>query len=76
VIIRRLEVKNFRSLKGIGEKYYQEARALIADDLVYSETSKALKNPEAAAQLIHSIYEAGKKLPVLEEIVEAVSAMI
>ncbi|MBX9904234.1 MAG: ATP-dependent endonuclease [Burkholderiales bacterium] len=60
----------------VGEKYYQEVRALIADDLGYSEPSKALKNPEAAARLIRSIYETGRKVPVLEEIVEAVSAQI
>ena len=60
----------------VGEKYYQEVRAFIADDLGYSEPSKALKNPEAAARLIRSIYETGRKVPVFEEIVEAVSALI
>jgi hypothetical protein len=60
----------------VGEKYFQETRALIADDLGYSEPSKALKNPEAAARLIRSIYEAGHKIPVLEEVVDAVSALI
>ena len=60
----------------VGEAYYQEVRALIADDLGYSESSKALKNPEAAARLIRSIYEAGHRVPVLEEIVDAVSALI
>lgn len=60
----------------VGENYYQKVRASIADDLGYSEPAKALKNPEAAARLIRSIYEGAHRVPVLEEIVDAVSALI
>jgi hypothetical protein len=59
----------------IGEAYFQSTRATIAEDLGYSEPSKALKNPEAAARLIRRAYGDGKKVVVLEEIVKSVSAL-
>jgi predicted ATP-dependent endonuclease of OLD family len=66
-----LEIKN-----ALGGAYYDELRALISDDLGYSEPSKAMKNPEAAARLIRKAYEAGRTIPVLESIVNSVSVLI
>lgn len=59
----------------IGQDYYEKTRALIADDLGYGEPSKALKNPEAAARLIRRAYEDKLKVPVFEQIVNAVTAL-
>ena len=107
MIIQRLEVKNFRSLKDVGvdchelvailgrngcgkssllkaiEAFYDVSFLANAFDYFSKDTTSEisirityLKNPEAAARLIRIVYEAGHKVPVLEKIVEAVSALI
>jgi predicted ATP-dependent endonuclease of OLD family len=60
----------------LGAQELEKARAEIADELGYSDSTKVLKNPEAAARLMRRVYKDGKRVPVLEEIVESVSALI
>ena len=58
-----------------GDAYYEEVRAAIAKELGYTEPSKVLKNPEASARLVRKTYADGKKIPILEKIVESVTAL-
>jgi hypothetical protein len=60
-------------LKVVGEELFDRVRAYIADELGYSEPSKILKNPEAAARFIQSIYAEGQRITVIEDIVERVT---
>jgi putative ATP-dependent endonuclease of OLD family len=60
----------------VGAAKLDELRQAIAIELGYSEPSKVLKNPEAAARLVRKAYQEGLRIPVLEKIVEAVSVLV
>lgn len=58
----------------IGESF-DSIREEIAKELGYEKLSSVLKNSEAAARFIKIIYANGKKITVLEEIVEKISLL-
>lgn len=62
-------------LKGATEGAFDSIREEIAQELGYDKPSIVLKNPEAAARFIKSAYAKGKKITVLEEIVEKISLL-
>lgn len=54
---------------------FDSIRDEIAEELGYEKPSSVLKNPEAAARFINSVYAKDKKITVLEEIVEKISLL-
>lgn len=59
----------------VGAEMFQVIRQDVAMSLGYQEPSKALKNLEGTAMFVKLAYEKGFTLPVLEEIVESISAI-
>ena len=59
----------------IGKEYFLHVREAVATDFGYAKPSDALKNPEVAAALIRMIYADDKTIPVLEDIVEKITAL-
>jgi predicted ATPase len=57
----------------IGQKDYDAIREKVADELGYPELDMIMKNAEGAAKFIDYVYEAGMKVPVLEDIVSKVT---
>jgi energy-coupling factor transporter ATP-binding protein EcfA2 len=57
----------------VGETAFIEARDSVAASFGYSKPSEAIKNPEVAARVVTQLYESGKRIPVLEEIVAKVT---
>lgn len=59
----------------VGKDHFFEAREAVATDYGYTKPSHALKNPEVAAALIRMLYANEKSIPVLEDIVEKITAL-
>ena len=59
----------------IGKEYFLQVREAVATEFGYAKPSDALKNPEVAAALIRMIYADNKTIPVLENIVEKITAL-
>jgi len=59
----------------VGSSVFEELAQQAADDLHYDGTSQLLKNIEGAARVIELIYSVGKRVPVLETIVEQITAL-
>jgi len=57
------------------DELFDSTREEIAEELGYEKPSTVLKNPEAAARFIKSVYAKGKKITVLEEIVEKITLL-
>jgi hypothetical protein len=62
-------------LKDAADDKYNEVTEKAVKELGYSGASVLLKNTEGAARLVELIYEAGKTIPVLEQIVQKVTAL-
>ncbi|TSA06818.1 MAG: DUF2813 domain-containing protein [Deltaproteobacteria bacterium] len=62
-------------LKTAVDELFDSIREEIAEELGYEKPSSVLKNPEAAARFIKSVYAKDKKITVLEEIVEKISLL-
>lgn len=61
--------------KDVSEELFTAIRDQIADELGYTEPSIVLKNPEAAARFVKLAYSQGKRIRVLEDIVEKITAL-
>jgi hypothetical protein len=59
----------------LGDTNFVAIRDQVASELGYSEPSRALKNIEGAARFVECVYEQGKRLDKLEEIVEAITKL-
>jgi predicted ATPase len=59
----------------LGERVYDEIRGAVAKGLGYDRPSEILKNPEGGARFVEDVYSRGLKIPILEQIVEQVTAM-
>ncbi len=59
--------------ESIGQNYYADLTSLIASELGYDSPSRVEKNIEGASQIIEKSYNDGKRIPVLEEIVEFIT---
>lgn len=64
-----------QELRKIDEKIYLSACDSVANELGYHKPSLILKNPEGASRIIKLMYEQGKSIPVLEEIVNRISLL-
>jgi putative ATP-dependent endonuclease of the OLD family len=62
-------------LKNATDGLFDSIREEIAEELGYAQPSSVLKNHEAAARFIKSVYDKDKKITVLEEIVEKVTSL-
>ena len=54
---------------------FDSIREEIAEELGYEKPSTVLKNPEAAARFLKSVYAKDKNITVLEEIVEKITLL-
>jgi len=61
--------------KAIGDEKSIEIKNKVAEELGYDEADNAIKNVEGAARLIEAVYESGLRIPILEEIVERITAL-
>jgi len=59
----------------LGDAEFGGRRQAVADEYGYERPSDALKNFDAAGAFIKRVYRDGKRLPVLEEIARAISAL-
>jgi len=59
----------------IGEEYFMQIRQTVSAEFGYTKPSEALKNPEVAAALIRILYANNRTVPVLETIVEKITAL-
>lgn len=64
-----------QELKAVDEKVYLSVCDSVAGELGYDKPSAVLKNPEGASRVVKRMYELGKKIPVLEQIVERISCL-
>lgn len=62
-------------LKESLDELFDSIRNEIAEELGYEKPSNVLKNPEAAARFVKSAYDKGKKITVLEEIVDKITSL-
>lgn len=63
--------------KMLGDELFIEIRDQVAFELGYvGEAERVLKNIEGSARFIELVYERGKSIPVLEEIVERITVLI
>lgn len=60
----------------LGDEVFIALRAEAAENLGYTKESQVLKSPEGMAQFIQRVYDAGKSLPLLEDLVAKVSAIV
>lgn len=60
-------------LKIVDENAYISVCASVASELGYDKPSIVLKNPEGALRIIKRMYQLGKRVKVLEQIVEKIS---
>ncbi|MBM4439709.1 MAG: ATP-dependent endonuclease [Candidatus Rokubacteria bacterium] len=61
--------------KAVGDKDFEECRADAAAEFGYDEPADALKNFDVAASFVSRLYERGKKLAEIEDIIRRISAM-
>lgn len=59
----------------LGEAIFSSLREKIASELGYPEPSRVLKNIEGAARFVDRVYDDGKRLPTLEEVVKAITGL-
>ncbi|MDE3073852.1 MAG: AAA family ATPase [Chloroflexota bacterium] len=59
----------------LGTELFREHRAAVAEDIGYDEPSRVLKNFDGACSFVEKVYSAGGRLPVLEEIVNGITAL-
>ena len=59
----------------LGEVQFNRLRQTVADQLGYTQPSVVLKNPEGVSQFIRSTYSNGHRIPILEDIVDRISAL-
>ena len=59
----------------LGEAIFLSIRDQVANQLGYPEPSRVLKNIEGAAQLVECVYNDKKRLPKLEEIIQAITRL-
>jgi len=55
---------------------FEECRAAAASDFSYDQPAEAMKNFDVAASFVARLYGKGKRLPVLEDVVTRVSALL
>lgn len=61
--------------QSISSATYQSIRDKVAGELGYDDPKAASKNIEVAARIIEEIYKTGKKVEIMEKLVEKVSAL-
>jgi len=61
--------------EALGDENFQLIRDNVAFELGYDDASRVLKNMEGVSRFIELIYKEKKKLPTLEQIVEAVTQL-
>lgn len=61
--------------RAIGNDNYVRFRQEAADELGYQEASRVLKNAEGFSRFIEIIYRNDERVPILEQIVERVTAL-
>jgi hypothetical protein len=59
-----------------GATDFEECRAAAASEFSYDQPAEAIKNFDVAASFVARLYAKGKRLPVLEEVVTRVSALL
>lgn len=59
----------------LGEDSFQAIRDQVALELGYAEAARSTKNIEGAARFIEIAYKKGKRVPVLEDIIEMVTRL-
>ncbi len=61
--------------EALGDEDFQVARAKIASELAYDDASRVLKTIEGVVRFVELVYADKKRLPILEEIVEAITRL-
>ena len=59
----------------LGKDKFEDIRKQVADELGYAEAKDAMKNIEGATRFIEYVYRESLRIPVLEDIVEKVTAL-
>jgi len=60
----------------VGDEFFWELRDRIAQAHGYDKPSYGLKNYEIVAELVLEMYEQGHRLPIIEDIIRQVEALI
>jgi len=63
-------------LQEVGVTDFEECRAAAASEFSYDQPAEAVKNFDVAASFVARLYAKGKRLPVLEDVVMRVSALL
>lgn len=61
--------------ESLGQDEYCEIQSTVASDLGYSDGEKACKNIEGASRFIELVYQRGKRIQILEDIIEKISRL-
>lgn len=62
--------------EALGDEDFQVIRHEVASELGYDDASRVLKNIEGAVRFVERLYDDKKRLPILEQIVEAVTQLL
>lgn len=58
-----------------GSDFFRDTTRAIADELGWGDPAEVLKNARAAAAFVERTYKAGKSLPSIEKIIDAITAL-
>ena len=59
----------------VGPDFFRDTTAAIAEELGWGDPGKVLKNARAAAAFVVRTYKAGKTLPSIQRVVDAITTL-